>query len=84
MKVSTKSPNCWSCHKPITWGITAAGKPIPLDPDPVPDGNLAISSVHPVKTRVLLDGEEPDVTEWRGISHFVTCPHANQHRKARR
>lgn len=81
MKVTTKSTHCWSCGKPIKWGITAAGKPIPLDPDPVPNGNLAIGPGDPAKVRVLLDDEEPvRASEWRGVTHFVTCPTANLHR----
>lgn len=87
MKVKPKSPNCWSCHKPIEWGRTAAGKPIPLDPEPVADGNLAIAREGvdgdlPL-VRVVKADEEIWTSEWRGISHFVTCPTANQHRKGR-
>lgn len=54
------------------------GKPIPLDPKPVPgahlflrtDGLVADDRAHPA------EDSEP-----RFVTHFATCPNASQHRK---
>jgi hypothetical protein len=31
---------CSTCKAPILWAITSGGHPMPIDPDPVADGNL--------------------------------------------
>jgi len=51
---------------------------MPLDPDPVPGGNVWL----------LADGTAEihavgDPTAIRHVSHFATCPNANQHRRTR-
>jgi hypothetical protein len=75
---------CLSCRAPVVWGITGAGKRIPVDPDPVADGNLAIGPETPPRVRYLQPNEDPVRTsEWRGVSHFATCPDAKLHRKSR-
>jgi hypothetical protein len=75
---------CLSCHQPVIWGITGAGKRIPLDPEPVAEGNLAIGPEEPPQVRYLSkDGDQVRQSEWRGVSHFATCPNAASHRKAR-
>lgn len=75
---------CRSCGAPIVWATTPAGKLIPLDPQPVDDGNLAVhrdeDGIH-LYARVLKKGEEPAEHERRGVSHFTTCPQADQHRR---
>jgi len=38
---------CTSCMAPILWASTEKGKAIPLDRDPVPDGNLVLVEVDP-------------------------------------
>lgn len=48
---------------------------IPLDPEPVPNGNLDVE-VGPVASYVQA---EPDVVRY--VSHFATCPDAGQHRR---
>lgn len=68
---------CSTCGAPIRWAKTAAGKNIPLDPDPVPLGNLYLDE----------DGVAMTVTKDLGrsvaryVSHFATCPDADEHRK---
>jgi hypothetical protein len=56
---------------------------MPLDADPAPDGNLAVYRDHlgALKARTLKKGEEPDLYERRGKSHFATCKHADRFRK---
>lgn len=69
---------CRSCQAPIRWKLTEAGKRMPIDRDPVPDGNV-----------VLLDGDRVHVLHAdevaddvpRYVSHFATCPNARGHRR---
>lgn len=78
---------CSSCRRPIEWALTEAGKRIPLDPAPVPDGNLVIE-------RRDLDGTPhvryltkagadlfTDANAERRVTHFATCPNAKAHRR---
>lgn len=70
---------CRSCGARITWLETAGGKKIPVDEDPVPDGNIVI-----VGTMAHFLGKH-DVSELalegpRYVSHFVTCPQAGEWR----
>ena len=79
------SDTCRSCSASIRWALTTKGRRIPLDPDPVPDGNL-----------VLVDGvayslpalatlrPELEVPAERFVSHFATCPQAGDHRGRKR
>ena len=74
---------CKSCCAPIRWARTAAGKPIPLDLEPVPGGNIQLRDG---VARVLTPIEamiEPLEGGPRFLSHFATCPYADEHRKAR-
>lgn len=75
---------CRSCGASIRWAITErSGKRIPVDPDPVDDGNLVLRDAGggDVIASVVAPGEllldDPGV---RFVSHFATCPHADQHR----
>lgn len=77
---------CNSCHRPVFWGKTeASGKRMPVDTHPVDDGNVLIVAYDdksPV-LRVLKKGEDPPDEVSRYVSHFVTCPHRDEHRKPR-
>lgn len=75
---------CQSCRAPIVWAKTEAGKPIPLDPDPVPDGNLALASWETgqaPRVRYLRKGDDPPDPMVRRVAHFATCPAAKRHRR---
>ena len=69
---------CSSCGAEIDWYLTRKGKSIPIDPDPVPDGNLFFhgSVIHYAK-------HPPAPGEERYKSHFATCPNAKHHRRKR-
>lgn len=67
---------CRSCARDIVWGMTPAGKRMPLDPDPSPDGNLWIDEGVIMSTKV----DPPDGAP-RYLSHFVTCPDAKRWRE---
>ena len=72
---------CARCKAPVMWAETERnGKPIPLDPEPVPDGNLGIRD----------DGRVYHVAQGQGVldlgvplykTHFATCPDADEHRR---
>lgn len=80
---------CRSCSAPIRWALTQKGRRIPLDPDPVPDGNLVLApAVEPrsTPTAIALTRHNdpplnPDTPRYR--SHFATCPNARAHRRNR-
>lgn len=66
---------CGSCQAPIVWVITARGRPLPLDADPHPKGNVWLDKGH-----VTIGGNPPPgTTLWK--SHFATCPEAGQWRR---
>lgn len=62
---------CRSCQSEIVWATSQKGKAMPLDP----------KVVTVVETVDGPDGREV-VRMVRGrVSHFATCPNANEHRK---
>ena len=78
---------CRSCQAPIVWGSTAnAKRSMPLDPGDHPGGNL-VAWWH--DDRLWVRGRKPDEQpdaakgEHLVVSHFATCPQADQHRKTR-
>jgi hypothetical protein len=69
---------CRSCQAPIRWEMTDSGKRIPLDPEPVENGNLRFDDhVHVIVT-AYADDPMP-----RYLSHFATCRDADAWRKKR-
>lgn len=90
---------CNSCHQPIQWARSSAGRSIPFDLEPVDGdtkGAMALlgsrafnrdeaitlvsqrEAVSMVRARQILD----EAGDWH-ISHFATCPNADQHRRAK-
>ena len=67
---------CRSCHKPILWAKTNRGSRIPLDPIPVKGGNVNF-----VGDLAIVGKPDPDNELF--VSHFVTCPQANDWRQER-
>lgn len=81
---------CRSCHASVLWAVTEAGKRIPLDPTPITGGNVILTGEQDPETgspivRVVGStmelGEDP--ARARYVSHFVTCPNADAHRRSR-
>ena len=76
---------CRSCGAAIRWATTVNGKRIPLYEQPVPDGNLVLSDPTPGSYAPTALHVDPDALLLddppRFVSHFATCPHADQHRK---
>jgi len=76
---------CRSCRAPVRWVVTAAnGKRMPIDPTPVPDGNVWIDGMQDGVPRVLVAlsaDSVPANVPLRYVSHFVTCPQRDEWRK---
>jgi hypothetical protein len=72
---------CRACKAPITWATTEAGRLIPLDAEPAPNGNIVlVDDVALVLTPAVL-ARLADERE-RYQPHFATCPYANEFRRA--
>lgn len=59
---------CASCQAEILWLRTVNNKAMPVDPEPVPNGNVVIEGE---TARVLRRGEEHPGPRYK--SHFATC-----------
>ena len=83
-----KTDNCGTCHAPIVWATTEAGKSMPVDAEIVPDGNVTLVAPttrwpnEPV-IAVVLDQESLFGDGPRRVSHFATCPDADAWRSKR-
>jgi len=76
---------CRSCGAPIFWVETEKGKAMPVDAEPVSDGNVEMTGemvgnrplvrVHANGQSQLLD------TGDRYLSHFTTCPDSAEWRR---
>lgn len=77
---------CKSCGAEIFWIKTRAGKAMPCDRERVPywatpGGNKVIITPGGEAVRCELEGDPMKVTGCGYISHFATCPQANEHRR---
>ena len=69
---------CRSCNASITWATSArTGKPMPLDFDPSPIGNLVV--IKGVARHVT--PEDRELHRETYVSHFATCPQAGEWRQ---
>lgn len=66
---------CSSCARVIYWGRTKSGARMPIDPQPVANGNIE-------RDGELIIVVRPDKLTARFVSHYVTCPEAVKYRKA--
>lgn len=84
--MSLQVANCRSCDAPIVWCRTRAGKNMPVDADPVEDGDFCIADGDDGKPLAVhvksYPGKVPHDVE-RYTSHFATCPNADQFRRPR-
>jgi hypothetical protein len=78
--------SCRSCSAPIVWCWSTRRVRIPIDADPVPDGNVTVLDGLPLAEGVVVvvDGvpglfDPPDAPHYR--THFVTCPDAERWRR---
>jgi hypothetical protein len=78
------SDHCTSCKAEIRWAITAGGHPMPLDVDPVTDGNLRLDlddRAEGMPRVVVVPPSSREPGEWLYVAHFRSCPFADQHRR---
>ncbi len=80
---------CRSCSSPIYWSITEKGKIMPVDREPVEDGNIRLM-LRTVEANTLREEDSPinslvsiydtqkenllDQYDPRYVSHFSSCP----------
>lgn len=73
------SDRCKSCQAPIRFVVMTTGGTMPLDYDPMPEGNIVIGEDGRGE---VLSGGIFDATEGpRYRSHFVSCPASAKFRK---
>lgn len=84
-RAALHAAECRSCHAAVIWARTEAGKPMPIDAEPRPDGNLIIVGTLEGSPLVKVDppGLFDDPSTARYVSHFATCPNADEHRRPR-
>lgn len=85
---------CRSCRAPMLWVSMASGKRNPLDRDPHPQGNVMLvehTNDAGERWRLGVVLHNPDLLdELRAlgvplyVSHFSTCPDADEHRREER
>lgn len=77
---------CKSCGEPIRWATTVRRKAMPLDPEPVEQGNVDLQWIDAEEIAIVLGPLEAEAARGAGrelyVSHFATCPHGPAHRKA--
>jgi hypothetical protein len=71
--------NCRSCGAAIIWAVTETGKRMPVDAIPSDAGNILLAD----GIAVIAKNDDTAADNELHTSHFATCPHAAQHRKAR-
>jgi len=91
-----KFSRCRSCDAPIIWVITTNGKRMPVDAEPVVAGRgfrideqlldeaqmgFNDDDLKPGKDVVATFTGTPAKDERLYLSHFATCPDADQHRR---
>lgn len=81
-----RTSSCSSCKADIVWAQTENGDLTPIDAAPAVNGNIELQLPNdprdPPVAHVLRKGETRPPPLY--LNHFVTCPHAEQHRKAKR
>lgn len=83
--------SCSSCGADVIWCTTTKGKSMPVDKEPVDTGNLILEHGAGVPKAIVvgdrgvfdLDDNGGGAPAPRYVSHFVTCPNAQEHRGKR-
>lgn len=81
------SARCRTCRAPVVWAVLPSGRRIPLDPEPDPAGRVRLDAIGPATDRaaMVLPTDEAEAAHAAGedlyVSHFATCPQADQHRR---
>lgn len=73
---------CKSCGKEIIWVNTKRGKSMPCDAAPIRFSRAEKGELFVTPFGEVVSGVRCSTSDEIGyISHFATCPNANQHRK---
>lgn len=73
-----RTSKCNGCQAEIEWVTTAAnGKPMPLDLEPNPNGNVEIGP----DGRAIVHNQEPMMPYVHRQSHWATCPNAGDFKR---
>lgn len=74
---------CKSCNADIVWSYTRNAKRMPVDAKPDPKGNIVLTERDGAAPSASYVGsfEQTDAPHY--FSHFMSCPFAETHRKAR-
>lgn len=70
---------CNSCGAQILWVVTANGKQMPVDAEPVVKTPHGLMTLSPVEGRTAHRADAVRGHLYR--SHFATCPNAKEHRR---
>lgn len=82
----TEASECKSCHALILW-VTwpRTGKAMPVDVGPGSTRNHdVVLTLSKSQNKLIAEKYDARLHEGRRrfVSHFITCPHAQQHRRA--
>lgn len=82
MTATIQTLRCGSCGAPIIWTTTEGGDRMPCDAHPVAGGNVRILPGGKAKVTPggMIDMFDPTDDGVRHVSHFATCPDANEWR----
>lgn len=75
-----KTSPCKGCGRPIVWAKLPSGGAVPLDPKPAVYRVLENGHGELVAERA---NEDQEGQCWHLVSHFATCPKANQFSKSK-
>lgn len=75
---------CRSCGAEIIWILTAAGKKMPCNPEPVTFTRAGGPDTFVLASGKVERGRRGSGPQTGFISHFATCPEAALHRHAKR
>lgn len=70
----TPMPAASTCGHAVVWAVTRRNTPIPLDPEPHPDGGVAVCKGGPPVVRYLRGDDAPRGSEWRAMVHYESHP----------
>jgi hypothetical protein len=71
---------CRSCGASITWALTVNGKRMPVDAEPSENGNVELITDGRYVLAVV-HSQPPMISKPLHVSHFVSCPDADEHRR---
>lgn len=73
---------CRSCGAPMIWTVTSSGRRMPVDAEPSSLGTFALEEEGDLVLAVLVPNAAQDTSGQLHMSHFATCPQADDWRKS--